>query len=249
MAQNNLSAKSKFNCNSVSDYLKTYYSDWDVEDDQLMSFLHESYKDLPTGGVLLDIGGGPTIHQHISASAKVDEITFTDYLEPNIEQINLWLQDHPTAYDWDQYFKYTSKLEKQKETISSMKSRLRSKLKSTAQLDILRPPSIINGRSQFDIVSCFFCLEAATFSKKEFQTALTNISSFLKGNGHLFLSFLAETTGYKVEGKTYKAFPVSEKLLKEEMKRLGYQIKSMKIEPSDGRRGYGSSIFLLAQKQ
>lgn len=101
-----------------------------------MSFLHEVYSQIPKSSTLLDIGGSPTVHQHISARRKVKEIIFTDYLDSNIKQVNLWKNADPAAYDWDQYFEYARKLEQVEETHEAMKTSLRAKIKQTVQLDI-----------------------------------------------------------------------------------------------------------------
>lgn len=247
MTKKNLQATTGFACNSVRDYLETYYNGWDTEDDQMMTFLHETFKLIAPCQTLLDVGGGPTIFQHVSARTKVAELTFTDYLEDNLEQINLWLKGDQGAFNWDHYFRYVKKLENSGESIQAMKSTLRSRVKNTRQLNILSEPEPVFGRREFDIVSCYFCLEAATFKFADFQKGLQNIVFYAKPQAQILLCFLENCSNYIVGGKTFDCFPVTKDLLLREMKRMGCTINVLKTGPS-AQRDYDSSIYLWAQK-
>ncbi len=247
MPQKNPQTKDTYKCHSIKDYLDTYYSKWDIEDDHMMTFLHEVYESISPCDTLLDIGGGPTIHQHISARRKVSSFTFTDYMDMHLEQVNYWLSDHCEAHNWDQYFEYVLNLENSCESLPSAKKSLREKIKNTVRLDILQPPSEICGISKFDIVQCFFCLEAATFTEADFQKALSNVISFAKPDGNVLLAFLRETSQYHVGGAEYRCFPVSEKLISDEIKKLNCRIKLIKDGPAP-ERDYDSSIYFWVQK-
>lgn len=53
---------------------------------------------------ILDIGGGPTIYQHIALSLSAQHITHSEYLEANREETLHWLRNKENPHDWDDYF-------------------------------------------------------------------------------------------------------------------------------------------------
>ncbi len=75
---------------------------------------------------VLDVGGGPTIYQHIPVSLEAGSITHSEFLEQNREEVKRWLDQDEDSYNWDAYFslmqrtlkndeKYMSILKKQTE--------------------------------------------------------------------------------------------------------------------------------------
>ena len=62
-------------------------------------------EEFPNGNAgILDIGGGPTIYQHIGLSLIADSTIHSDYLEANRDEITLWLSSNNDSYNWDSYF-------------------------------------------------------------------------------------------------------------------------------------------------
>lgn len=53
---------------------------------------------------ILDVGGGPTIYQHIAISLQADNITHSEFLEKNRKEVIAWLNNEEDAYNWDGYF-------------------------------------------------------------------------------------------------------------------------------------------------
>ncbi len=59
----------------------------------------------PQGNIeVLDVGGGPTVYQHIAMSLQAGNITHSEFLEENRKEVLKWLSNEPTAYNWDAYF-------------------------------------------------------------------------------------------------------------------------------------------------
>lgn len=56
-----------------------------------------------TGRTLIDIGSGPTVYQLLSACAYFEDITMTDFLEVNRQELGRWLRQEPEAFDWSAY--------------------------------------------------------------------------------------------------------------------------------------------------
>lgn len=59
---------------------------------------------------VLDIGGGPTIYQHIPVSLVADTIIHAEPLEENRVEVLKYLRQEKEAYDWGAYFRVTKSL-------------------------------------------------------------------------------------------------------------------------------------------
>lgn len=64
-----------------------------------------------SGCTLIDIGSGPTIYQLLSACAHFEDITLTDFLEVNRQELRLWLREEPGAFDWSVYSQHVCLIE------------------------------------------------------------------------------------------------------------------------------------------
>lgn len=64
-----------------------------------------------SGQALIDIGSGPTIYQLLSACAHFEDITMTDFLEVNRQELGLWLREEPGAFDWSVYSQHACLIE------------------------------------------------------------------------------------------------------------------------------------------
>ena len=79
----------------------------------MLDFFHHTYTTMRPTKKLLEVGGGPTIYQLISASSKVESITFSDFNVTNLTEVRNWADGKPTAFDWSSYVKYVATLEGQ----------------------------------------------------------------------------------------------------------------------------------------
>lgn len=53
---------------------------------------------------VLDVGGGPTIYQHIAMSLQAGNITHSEFLEQNRAEVTSWINKEESSYNWDGYF-------------------------------------------------------------------------------------------------------------------------------------------------
>jgi nicotinamide N-methyltransferase len=73
-------------------------------------------KFFPRGdAVVLDVGAGPTIYQHIMLSLISDYIVHSEFLEKNRREVTRWLRKEEGAYEWDIYFKLVKDILKKDE--------------------------------------------------------------------------------------------------------------------------------------
>lgn len=52
----------------------------------------------------LDVGGGPTVYQHIFTAMVAGDITHSEFLEQNRQEISNWVKGRSDSYNWDSYF-------------------------------------------------------------------------------------------------------------------------------------------------
>lgn len=64
-----------------------------------------------SGRSLIDIGSGPTVYQLLSACAHFEDITMTDFLEVNRQELELWLREEPGAFSWSGYSQHVCLIE------------------------------------------------------------------------------------------------------------------------------------------
>ncbi len=75
-----------------------------ILDFMLRKAVPEILKDRPEDHLkILDIGGGPTIYQHIPLMGIADKITHSEYLSGNREEIKRW-KEGTSSFDWKSFF-------------------------------------------------------------------------------------------------------------------------------------------------
>ncbi|QTA87842.1 Methyltransferase domain-containing protein [Desulfonema magnum] len=218
----------------------------------MLDFYHQLYSQMPPSRQFLEIGGGPTIYQLISASFCANDIVFSEYLEANRQEVLRWIQNQPNAFNWDSYFEYVLKLNGNSapESLEQLKKQLRSKIRQIIYCDILQDaPLAPHTESDFDIISVSFCIEAVATEKKSFISALRNISSLLKSNGTLVMTLLKNTSIYQIGSLHFECFHVDENYLTQLLENIGYSNVCIQIfEEMDFDFGSPGIIALHAKK-
>ena len=239
---------------SPRDYLHEYYSDVGSENLALLQFAVKAFRDIPSNGVLLDFGGGPTIYPLIAAANKVVEIHFCDYLDANLNEIRQWLQGHPSAFDWHAFVKITLELEHQNndvaQSISQRETLIRHRVTQVFKCDANNSPPISEPHT-YDILVTNFCAESATGERAQWRRFFHNIMSLVKPEGTVLLSTLKGATSYSVGEKIFPAVNIKEDDLTQALTEEGFDAHSMVIEsvPADrSSRKYEGLIMAKARK-
>ena len=92
-------------------YLREYYMTIDYENDQLLRFFSECYRDINPRSTLLVFGSGPTLYSLITAATKVDTIHVCDRLDSNLHEIQLWKRGDEEAFNWEPFIQRALELE------------------------------------------------------------------------------------------------------------------------------------------
>lgn len=82
-----------------------------VENVSIINFQTEVTKELlrayPEDHInVLDVGGGPSVYQHMALSFVTDNIVHAEFLEQNRNEAKKWILDEPDAYDWNSYLEF-----------------------------------------------------------------------------------------------------------------------------------------------
>ncbi|KAM9801310.1 phenylethanolamine N-methyltransferase-like [Neosynchiropus ocellatus] len=216
-----------------AEYLRYNYSyprvDFSKEDCfvvWLLKTLHKAFnEDDIKGGVLLDVGSGPTLYQVMAACEIFDKVIMSDFLEANRNELKNWLQDNgKSSLDWSPFFKHACKLEGREPSAWEEKAaRLRKVLKGIAPTDVHLPQpvsaDVVPPEGADCIISCF-CLDSACLSTSTYSRDLGHVVSLLKPGGHLMIVGTVGMTYYYGGPKaSLKTYPFTElevlKLLKE----------------------------------
>ena len=235
---------------SPMEYLHEYWSDSDQESDFSARFLHEIFESLEPQKTMVDVGGGPTLYQLISARNKVESITFAEYLESNRCEVEKWVKDEPGAFNWDIHLKYTHELEGQAyaQSIDEMKTCLRKKLIEFVPCDLTKSPSIPGQRRTFDIVSSHFCVEHISKDYTELKSRLATLLELLKPSGYLIMSFLRNASSYQVGTFNFYSYPINETEVQVLLKQLGCDVLRIESGPAETCRTYEGTFSLLARR-
>ncbi|KAM5274300.1 LOW QUALITY PROTEIN: phenylethanolamine N-methyltransferase [Ctenodactylus gundi] len=183
------------------------------------------------GRTLIDIGSGPTIYQLLSACAYFEDITMTDFLEVNRQELGLWLHEEPGAFDWSMYSQHVCLIEGRGESWQEKERQLRARVKRVLPIDVHQPqPLGISSLAPLpaDALISAFCLEAVSPDLTSFQRALDHITTLLKPGGHLLLIGGLEESWYHAGAVRLTVVPVGEETVREALLQSGYEIRDLR---------------------
>lgn len=234
-----------------SEYLSEYYKKLNSENKKILSWYHKIYSDPNLKGAkLLEVGGGPTIYQLISAASVAGEIVFTDYLESNISEIKKWKSDKGSAFKWDNFINYVLRLEKlSPEELPRRSELIKNKISKILKLNLNELDE--SYAAKFDVVQSNFCAESATDDITEYKNMLRNISSYLKKGGVLLMTALEGSIVYRSAKKYFPVIYLDEELVQEYLKEAGFKINTIEKIFSDNPvlSKYHGILLIKAEKQ
>lgn len=236
---------------SPKDYLNEYYTTLSSENIYLMNWYSDLYTnmEIPERAKLLEVGGGPTVYQLASATSKIRHITFTDYLEENLNEIREWVNSNSDF--WDKFIQYAIQKETEIVEDKHFKQRKEEIIKALKKIEKL-DASILNSEyiENYDIIQSNFCLESSTDDIALYKTMLQNLSRYVKKDGILLMAALEGASVYKVGDKYFPAIYLDEKLATEYLNEAGFEVESMeKILADDPEYSkYRGFLFIKAKK-
>lgn len=234
------------------EYLTEYYVGLSQENDFLLSFYHETYSSLPDGLEILEVGGGPTIYQLLSASRQARSIVFSDFLDTTLAEVREWLSEGPRAFDWTPYLARVAELEGSGDGgIPALAARLRSVVRRLVHCDLTAdPPLAPDDTTEYDVVSSAFCLEGISQDRRLFSDFLKRVGTLLRPGGRLVATVVRESEAYKVGPRVFPACFLDEGALVRALERAGFcdvRIRSRATSEDHGYTGIMGTTAVRAE--
>ncbi|XP_058416858.1 phenylethanolamine N-methyltransferase isoform X2 [Diceros bicornis minor] len=200
---------------------------------------------------------GPTIYQLLSACAHFEDITMTDFLEVNRQELGLWLREEPGAFDWSMYSQHVCLIEGKGESWQEKERQLRARVKRVLPIDVHQPQPLGAGSLAplpADALVSAFCLEAVSPDLASFQRALDHITMLLRPGGHFLLIGALEESWYLAGEARLAVVPVCEEEVREALEHSGYEVRDLRtyIMPARLQTGVDDVkgiFFTWAQKK
>eukprot|EP00927_Polykrikos_kofoidii_P052355 TRINITY_DN4614_c0_g1_i2.p1 TRINITY_DN4614_c0_g1~~TRINITY_DN4614_c0_g1_i2.p1 ORF type:complete len:782 (+),score=59.00 TRINITY_DN4614_c0_g1_i2:309-2348(+) len=248
LAKIKLGNMDRFEHFDVPRYLSEYYgteADGQLKSDNqaLLQFFHRAYERIHEAHAkerplrVLEVGGGPTLYQLLSASRYSDDITFTDLLSSNVQFAQDSCTGKEACFDWTPYANYVAELE---DNMSGAPlQRLHRAIKDFRTLDIGHGRQESNG-GVFDVISACFVFEASTPSSdvQIWKTHLRNVLQQMDTDGHLVMTVLLSESGQVVEGGKVLPTPIfTEQVLRDGLTELGFTKIQLELIDTEGDEG------------
>ena len=220
---------------SPRDYLQQYYSTPYVPDDSqtVLAFLKEHLTHRRSGySRAVEFGCGPTLYTALALIPHVEQLHLADYLPNNLDEVQRWLAGEPKAHDWGVYVRYILEQEYGRpptaDEVTAREVELRGKVVGLHQCDIRQPHPL--GRPQvFDLVASFFCIEAVSSDRGEWELFLERLASMVAPGGSMMLAAVRRCTGYEVLGRLFPAARVDETDFLRVLPKLGFDLGELVV--------------------
>lgn len=203
---------------------------------------------------VLDVGGGPTIYQHLLINYISDSIIHSEYSSDNRAAIEDFLKNN-SEFDWhsftnlaQMYFKkYLPNINANEEVMATLRSlseetdpeviedRVRSLIKGVVPVDVFQEGLGLENRESYDLTSVSregsvelctsnFCVESATADRATWEEGMKNIGETIKPGGFLLMTAIRHATWYKVGDETMPAVSVDVTDITQNLIEQGFEI-------------------------
>jgi hypothetical protein len=236
----------QFSVFEPADYLREYYSDMIPENQKILSWLHKVYNRLPSMDRMLEIGGGATVYQLISAATKIEHLTFTDLLEPNLNQVRAF--DRGEGFNWTPFIQYVLELEGGNNSLEEREQLMRERLIQIEAADMLQLPASFH--ENYSVVQSSFAMESATGDLEVYLKMLQQTAGCLKPGGYLVMTALGGALCYKSGQAYFPAVPLFQAEIEDYLAQNSLTVLDLeRIDADDPKESmYPYMYFVLAQK-
>uniref|UniRef100_A0A0K0FC46 Uncharacterized methyltransferase (inferred by orthology to a C. elegans protein) n=1 Tax=Strongyloides venezuelensis TaxID=75913 RepID=A0A0K0FC46_STRVS len=205
---------------------------------------------------ILDLGAGPTVYIPITLRKRGQNIFTSDYAKVNREELKKWIINEKNCFDWSNVCTWIANIEAIYDNPGEMQDEAREKMRGVLEVNVFEDHPIkdvyykvsddIRVPKQFDLVTTIFCLEYATESLKDYETAVKNAISLIKVGGYLLQGGVLEANEYSFGETRFKCFYLKQDVLTKTLKENGMEVNektgNFKLIEHDG-------IFILISKK
>jgi hypothetical protein len=235
-------------------YLEKYYSAVGAENAAFVRSITDYLQTrVARTDTVIEVAGGPCLYSLMSLMASrgrpFRHLTFTDIGWKNLREVESWLRDDPSQFDYDPLLRWLG--EDAGVDGESVARWLRASTWELSGFDWRRPipPA---WRHSYDVVSCHFFAESATDDETELVAFLEKLGQLGRPGATLLTSFICRSTGYKIQQRDFPAFALDQNSIFDYLERAGLQLedvemRSVPTEDPTANPGYDGLLFLAAR--
>lgn len=202
----------------------------------------------------LDVGGGPSVYQHLIMALISRSIIHSEYLPNNRDEVKNFING-TSEFNWNSYStlaqmylnKYLPKIEANQEVIETLTSlstetdpnviedRVRSLIKKVVPVDVFKKDLGLENSESYDLINVpkegsvefltsHFCVESATGDRDTWEKGMKNIGSKVKPGGFLLMTAIRNADWYKVGDEQMPAVPVDVSDIAKNLIEQGFEI-------------------------
>lgn len=249
----------RFDQFSPADYLREYYSEVGLENDELLRFFADIAPSMPPGEDLLEYGGGPTVYQLLSFAPAVGGIVFGDYLTKNLDAVAQWIEARPGAHDWAPFARAALRHEGVPADAHEVEQRLdlvRRRIRTLCRVDALAEAETEAPPTRYAFVSTNFVAESIATTPDDWRRALRTIAGTVRPGGHLAMTAIRNADRWRVGDHWFPALPVDADDIRSTLHDLGHRIEHLVeidaeiLDPAHpGYEGYDGMVFCLSRQR
>ncbi len=232
-------------------YLEKYYSAVGPENAAFVrSITDYLWARTAATDTVIEVAGGPCLYSLMSLMASrgrpFEHVTFTDIGWKNLREIDCWLRDHPSQFDYDPLLRWLT--EEMGVDPGAVASSLRASTWELANFD-WRKPVPRAWRRSYDVVSCHFFAESATADEDELVAFLRKLGDLGAPRATLLTSFICRSAGYTIGQRDFPAFAVDQNTIFGHFERAGLELEDVEAKwvPSEdlaSNPGYEGLLFV-----
>jgi hypothetical protein len=202
---------------------------------------------------VIEVAGGPCLYSLMTLMAArgrpFEHLTFTDIGWKNLREIESWLQDDPSQFDYDPLLRWLG--DEAGADADAVARRLRASAWELASFD-WRQPVPAAWRHAYDVVSCHFFAESATSDETELVTFLAKLGELARPGATLLTSFICRSAGYTIQQRDFPAFCIDRDSIFGYLEQAGLRLEDVEVrsvvsEDAASNPGYDGLLFVAGR--
>lgn len=191
-------------------YVDEYYGSIGEENDALLRFFAQAYRDVPTRARMLEFGCGPTIYQLISAAPRVASIDLAEPSAAARAELSRWIAADPSAFDWTAFVSRALSLEDGRlpdpVQVGARCALIRRRVRSVIACDAFAPHPLEGvAPGSYDVVASSFVLDSVTDQRTAWRDALVDLTGLARVGGVVILASLLGAEWWTVGARRFPA--------------------------------------------